>query len=95
MASGSGVWKWDKGGMGDIIRTRSNRLVIIDGGRNIEDSRHIIELAKELTGEERPTVALWIITHPHVDHYNALLYISRDSELREMLNNFGKTLDKT
>ena len=69
-----------------MLRTRGNRLVIIDGGRNVEDSRHLIKKARELTGEERPTVALWILTHPHVDHYNALLYISRDEEMKNALN---------
>ena len=81
-----GEYKWDKGGMAYILRTRGNRLVIIDGGRCIEDSLHLIKKAKELTDEERPTVALWIITHPHVDHYNALLFISRDVELKNALN---------
>ncbi len=81
-----GEWKWDKGGMAYMLRTRGNRLCIIDGGRNVEDSRHLIEKARELTGEERPTVALWILTHPHVDHYNALLYISRDEEMKYALN---------
>lgn len=81
-----GEWKWHKGGMGYILRTRGNRLVIIDGGRNIEDSQHIIEKARELTGEDTPCVALWILTHPHVDHYNALLYLSRDEKLKSSLN---------
>ena len=80
-----GEYKWDKGGMAYMIRTRGNRLVIIDGGRNIEDSRHLIEKARELTGEQIPCVALWILTHPHVDHYNALLYISRDAEMKKAL----------
>ena len=80
-----GEWKWDKGGMAYMLRTRGNRLCIIDGGRNVEDSRHIIEKARELTGEQTPVVALWILTHPHVDHYNALLYLSRDEQMRSAL----------
>ena len=71
--------------MGYIIRTKGNRLVIIDGGRNIEDSHHIIEKARELTGKTTPVVALWILTHPHVDHYNALLYLSRDEAMRSSI----------
>ena len=80
-----GEWHWKKGGMAYMIRTRGNRLVIIDGGRNVEDSRHLIAKAKELTGEEKPVVALWILPHPHVDHYNAILYLSRDEEMRNSL----------
>lgn len=80
-----GNWEWQAAGMAYILRTSMNRLIIIDGGENEADAVHIIEKAKELTGEETPTVALWIITHPHMDHYGALWMLSRNEHYRNQL----------
>ena len=71
-----GEWKWQAAGMSYVIRTDGNRLIVIDGGETQEDAEHLIEVMKGLTNEDCPTIALWIITHPHLDHYAALDIIS-------------------
>ena len=72
-----GEWKWQAAGMSYLIRTKENRFVVIDGGEDQEDALHLIKKMKELSGIERPTVALWILTHPHLDHYGALYHLSK------------------
>ena len=76
-----GEWKWQGAGMSYLIRTRENRLIAIDGGHE-EDAPNLIEKMREITGEETPNVALWMITHPHTDHYRALLEISQNEIYR-------------
>lgn len=62
-------------GMGYLFRLADNRLIAIDGGLE-DDCVGFCDLMRKLTGEERPRVALWIITHPHGDHYGALKKLS-------------------
>ena len=81
----NGEWQWQAAGMAYLIRTKANRLIAIDGGYK-EDVPHLIEKAREMTGEETPTVAMWIITHPHFDHYSALLEIANNAEARSAFN---------
>lgn len=57
--------------MGYLIVTDSGRLIMIDGGFD-EDAEPLLSLMKSATGQESPTVDLWIVTHPHGDHYFAL-----------------------
>ena len=71
--------------MAYLIRTKNNRLIAIDGGFK-EDVPHLWEKAKEMTGEERPTVAMWILTHPHLDHYGALQEIGANEEYHSLFN---------
>lgn len=80
-----GEWLWQAAGMSYILRTSANRLIIVDGGGVQADAVHLLECAKALTGEEVPTVALWIITHPHLDHYGALLELSKREDLRKQV----------
>lgn len=55
-----------------IIHTDNNKLMIFDGGyeRNIEN---IVELAKEITGQEVPEVEAWFHSHLHSDHVDAFI----------------------
>lgn len=80
-----GEWKWQAAGMAYIIRTEKNRLIVIDGGETQQDAEHLIEAMKSLTNEDCPTVALWIITHPHLDHYAALGIIAESRALLSQL----------
>ena len=40
----------------------------------------------EQPGGRKPEVALWIITHPHMDHYGAIQAIGRDPALAERVS---------
>lgn len=81
-----GEWKWQAAGMSYVVRTCKNRLIVIDGGETQQDAEHLIETMKHLTNEKIPTVAMWIITHPHLDHYAALGILSKDRSLLSQLN---------
>ena len=74
---------WAAAGMGYILVTRNRKLVVIDGG-NREDGEELLALLEKYGGE-RPTVDLWIITHPHMDHYGALLTVAESEELSSRL----------
>ena len=76
---------WQAAGMGYVIHTSANRFIVIDGGHEA-DAERLIELMKRESGKEKPEVALWILTHPHDDHVNALLYIADRQELKARLN---------
>lgn len=70
---------WAAAGMGYLIVTDSGRLIVIDGGF-AEDVPDLLTLMREQTGAQIPTVDLWIITHPHGDHYFALRELAKTPE---------------
>ena len=70
---------WSAAGTGDLIVTDHGRLIVIDGGRR-EDAESFLELL-EANSDGRPVVDLWIITHPHNDHYGALCALCHTPEL--------------
>ena len=70
---------WAAAGMGYLIVTDGGRLIVIDGGF-AEDVPDLLALMREQTGREVPHVDLWIITHPHGDHYFALRELAKTPE---------------
>lgn len=60
--------------MGYIIRTQNGKTIVIDGG-NSQDGAYLLSTLKEVTGKNKPTVDLWILTHAHGDHFGALQQI--------------------
>ena len=74
-------------GMGYIWRLTDNRLIGIDGGFHLapefqDDYPSFLNLLRELSGEKKPRIALWILTHPHIDHYGLLKKIQpEDAEI--------------
>ena len=71
---------WAAAGMGDLIVTGNGRLIAVDGGCNNDDVGFVELLEKNADGK-KPVVDLWIITHPHGDHYGAINTISKNPEL--------------
>lgn len=70
---------WSAAGIGDLIVTDGGRLIVIDGGRP-EDAEDFLDLLEE-NAEGKPVVDLWIITHPHSDHYGAVRRICSEPDL--------------
>jgi len=70
---------WAAAGMGYLIVTDGGKLIAIDGGF-AEDADDFLALRTKYTGEAVPTVDLWIITHPHGDHYWALKKLAETPE---------------
>lgn len=76
---------WTPAGMGYIIRTDNNHLVVVDGGFE-EDAEDFVALLENNSATQIPEIDLWIITHPHDDHFTILLEICRRPELLSRLH---------
>ena len=72
---------WKAAGMGYVIKTANGKLIAIDGG-NRNDAEGFLSLLEEYADGGRPEIDLWIITHPHSDHYYALLEMCKSEEMR-------------
>ena len=55
--------------MGYVVRTRNNKLIIVDGGHDI-DSKYVLDYINKY-GDGR--VDYWFITHGHEDHVGAFV----------------------
>lgn len=67
--------------MSYVIQSREGKLIVIDGGMR-QDARHLMDTLIGLGGPE-PVIDLWLLTHPHCDHIDALLKIfSKPNPLR-------------
>lgn len=67
--------------MSYILQTKEGNLIVIDGGVR-RDAEHLQDMLMQLGGPE-PVVDLWLLTHPHEDHIDALLEIfSKQSPIR-------------
>lgn len=75
---------WSAAGMGDIIVTENRKLIVIDGGFG-DDAENIVSLLKENSNDDIPHVDLWIITHPHIDHYGAIREIAKNESLHSRI----------
>ncbi len=75
-----GNYGWPAAGMGYIIVSENGKIIVIDGGYG-DDAEKILSLLRENSTEEIPRVDLWIITHPHFDHYGALREISANPKI--------------
>lgn len=76
---------WIAAGMGFVYITSNGSLIVIDGG-NIEDGEKFAELLRNFSGKERARVSLWVLTHPHIDHYGALRTICESESLSETVS---------
>ncbi len=63
-------------GEGFIFRLPDGRFIIQDGGYAGED--RVYEAFKQLVGDGKIVIAAWFISHPHADHYPALLDFVKD-----------------
>lgn len=75
---------WPAAGMGYILKTESEKYVVIDGG-HAEDAYSLLQLLLDNTNKALPEIEYWILTHPHRDHYKALLEIARNPEYRNRI----------
>lgn len=71
---------WAAAGMGYLLQTKNRHLIAVDGGHR-EDAEAFLELLEANADGGKPVVDLWILTHPHSDHYGALLAICERPEL--------------
>ncbi len=61
--------------MSFILRTKTGKLVVIDGG-HVQETENLLHALADLTpAGEVPTVSAWFLSHLHGDHYEAFLNI--------------------
>ena len=58
--------------MSFVITTEDGKIILIDGGWP-QDMPYLVEYLQGLTGQEKPTVHAWILTHPHNDHIRGFI----------------------
>ena len=60
--------------MSYAVRLCDGRFIVFDGGFETEDDAdRLMKCLKKYSPHERPIIAAWIQTHPHVDHYRCYL----------------------
>ena len=57
-----------------VITAEDGHIVLVDGGFD-QDAEYLIAYLREITGQARPHVDAWILTHPHIDHISAFMTI--------------------
>lgn len=63
--------------MGYILKTKENKLIIIDGGTS-EDTENLKKYIEDNEGK----VDYWFITHPHKDHATAIINIIEQTQIQ-------------
>ncbi len=64
--------------MSYVIRTSKGKTIVIDGGWANLDSDNLFAYLQKVTGDSTPHVDAWFLTHPHTDHYGALVGIANN-----------------
>ncbi len=60
-----------------IITTEDGKVIVVDGGFKTETD-YFIEYLKAVTGQEKPVIDAWFLSHPHTDHVEAFNEIAEN-----------------
>lgn len=69
--------KGDINSCGYIITTKNNKLIIVDGGRDI-DAELVLDYINKIG---KGVVDYWFITHPHGDHVGAMVELLEKEDI--------------
>lgn len=58
----------------NIITTSGGTLIAIDGGHR-QDACYFIDYLKKITGQEKPRIDAWFLTHAHDDHFDCFFEV--------------------
>lgn len=86
-------------GLSNVLRCDDGRFIVMDGGWEFEpEADKLSKLMKEQSSDEKPVIAAWIMTHPHLDHYRAFFEFHRkyrdDFVIEKFLYNFPEAKEE-
>lgn len=86
-------------GLSYVIRMSDGRFLLFDGGMPFEaDADKLMRTLQEFSVDEKPRIAAWIMSHPHVDHYqNYLIFHDKyrnDVIIEKFIYNFPDTSEE-
>ena len=58
-----------------IITTDDGKVIVIDGGYRTETA-YFVEYLKAVTGQKKPHIDAWFLSHPHDDHCEVFLEVA-------------------
>ncbi len=74
-----------------IITTKDGKVIVMDGGHRTE-TPYFLEYLKAVTGQEKPHIDGWFLSHPHDDHCEVFLEVMEyhfcDVEVDKIYLNF-------
>ena len=74
-------------GLSFVIRLEDGRFVIFDGGWEERDyAERLMALLKKQCVTDKITIAAWIMTHPHIDHYRCFISFAKKFENQYVLH---------
>ena len=65
--------------MSYILTDSLGNVVVIDGGQAF-NSEYLLKTLQEITGEKKPVIKAWFLTHAHSDHIEAFLRIVKSEQ---------------
>lgn len=75
-----------------IITTSDGKVIAIDGGFKNETD-YFIQYLKAVTGQKKPVIDAWFLTHPHTDHVEVFYEIAENRSdkvsFNEVILNFA------
>ena len=84
MLGGSNIKeKGDVNSMGYILKTKNNKLIVVDGGRDI-DAELVMNYINSVGNGK---VDYWFLTHAHNDHIGAIVKILEDDSYNVVIDN--------
>ena len=76
-------------GLSCVFRLEDGRFIVFDGGWETRDyAERLMAVLKKQCVTERITVAAWIMTHPHIDHYRCYTSFSQKFENQYAVQRF-------
>ena len=60
-----------------IITTEDGKVIVIDGGFKTETD-YFIQYLKAVTGQKKPKIDAWFLSHPHTDHVEVFYEVSEN-----------------
>ena len=73
-----------------IIKTKNDKLIVIDGGGNgygTPNVGYLYGYLQQISGKEVPEVEAWILSHLHDDHVNEFILIAKDPAKKIKIKN--------